>query len=510
MKNVLVIVIFFVLLINSLNAQIYVATTGSDSNPGTISKPLATITKALTLISPSNSTIYIRAGRYYYSAPIAITASGTSTTMYNLFAYPGERPILDFTDETKYEGSMRGINLLAGYWHIKGIDIYNAGDNGMYIGGAVAHNNIIENCALYENGDAGLQIGNAAANNYILNCDSYYNRDLNYGNADGFSPKLDVGDGNRFYGCRSWQNSDDGYDGYLRPSNNIWTYYTNCWCFANGYLKDGSVSPGNGSGFKTGGSDSDTLKHFSNYTRCLCFNNSYRGFDQNHNAGTVRLINCTSLNNGSNDYSWGDPLAAGCYLAVENCVGIGNRAVWPAYYTIAVTNNMNCPTTYFVSTDTANVRSARKSDGSLPEVTFMHLTATSPLINAGTVDSLTTAVGLVYTPPKPDLGCFEYGSVEAINNKNTSSVPQTFSLSQNYPNPFNPTTVISYQLPENTFVTLKVYDVLGKEVATLINDEMTAGQHSLQFNAINLPSGIYFYMLKAGNYTDTKKMILMK
>jgi hypothetical protein len=95
---------------------------------------------------------------------------------------------------------------------------------------------------------------------------------------------------------------------------------------------------------------------------------------------------------------------------------------------------------------------------------------------------------------------------------------QSFSLSQNYPNPFNPSTVISYRLPVIGFVTLKVYDILGREIAALVSEEKTAGEYEVEFNAANLPSrqgsaltsGIYFYQLKAGEFTQTKKMILLR
>jgi len=85
-----------------------------------------------------------------------------------------------------------------------------------------------------------------------------------------------------------------------------------------------------------------------------------------------------------------------------------------------------------------------------------------------------------------------------------------FSLSQNYPNPFNPSTVISYQLPVIGFVSLKVYDILGKEIATLVNEEQPAGEYEIEFDGSALTSGIYFYQLKAGDFTQTKKMILLK
>jgi hypothetical protein len=90
------------------------------------------------------------------------------------------------------------------------------------------------------------------------------------------------------------------------------------------------------------------------------------------------------------------------------------------------------------------------------------------------------------------------------------NVPAGFKLEQNYPNPFNPSTRISYQIPNAGHVTLKVYDVLGREVSTLINNEQSAGSHEVIFNASKLGSGIYFCRLQSGNYISVKKMVLMK
>lgn len=86
----------------------------------------------------------------------------------------------------------------------------------------------------------------------------------------------------------------------------------------------------------------------------------------------------------------------------------------------------------------------------------------------------------------------------------------TFELKQNYPNPFNPSTSIQYAVGSRQFVTLKVYNALGKEITTLVNKEVSAGNHEVEFIAINLPSGIYFYQLQADNFIETKKMILLK
>jgi hypothetical protein len=85
-----------------------------------------------------------------------------------------------------------------------------------------------------------------------------------------------------------------------------------------------------------------------------------------------------------------------------------------------------------------------------------------------------------------------------------------FRLNQNYPNPFNPNTIISWNVPFDSYQTLKVYDVLGNEVASLVNEYRTAGNYSINFNASNLSSGVYYYKLTAGNFTETKKMILMR
>src|SRR5690606_15701443 len=97
------------------------------------------------------------------------------------------------------------------------------------------------------------------------------------------------------------------------------------------------------------------------------------------------------------------------------------------------------------------------------------------------------------------------------------SRPIEFRLEQNYPNPFNPSTVISYQLPVSGLVTLKIYDVLGNEVASLVNEEKPAGSNEVEFNANShsgfvrkLSSGIYFYKLQAGSFVEMKKMILLK
>ncbi len=99
--------------------------------------------------------------------------------------------------------------------------------------------------------------------------------------------------------------------------------------------------------------------------------------------------------------------------------------------------------------------------------------------------------------------------ISGITN-NQNNTPENYTLLQNYPNPFNPSTKISFSLPKAGNVTLVVYDILGREVATIMNEFTTAGNHTINFNASNLSSGVYFYKIQAGDFTDTKKMMLIK
>jgi hypothetical protein len=88
--------------------------------------------------------------------------------------------------------------------------------------------------------------------------------------------------------------------------------------------------------------------------------------------------------------------------------------------------------------------------------------------------------------------------------------PSNYSLEQNYPNPFNPSTTIEFSIPKSEIVSLKVFNVLGKEVATLINGQVETGKHKIEYDATGLNSGVYFYKIESENYTETRKMILLK
>jgi len=100
--------------------------------------------------------------------------------------------------------------------------------------------------------------------------------------------------------------------------------------------------------------------------------------------------------------------------------------------------------------------------------------------------------------------------ITSVKENQSNSIPEQFHLFQNFPNPFNPNTKIKYSIPERSFISLKVYDVLGNKIATLVDEEKPSGFYVVEFNSESLPSGIYFYQLKTENFVESKKMILLK
>jgi len=141
-------------------------------------------------------------------------------------------------------------------------------------------------------------------------------------------------------------------------------------------------------------------------------------------------------------------------------------------------------------------------------ITDFTLQAGSKCIDAGTPIIL----GQYILDPDgtlPDIGAFYYDHIIEVSDHN-KYIPKEFSLTQNYPNPFNPSTKIKYTIPEMGFVTLKVYGVLGNEIAILVNQEKPAGSYEVEFDGKELTSGIYFYKLQAGDFVETRKMVLIK
>jgi hypothetical protein len=391
----------------------YVSPTGNDANAGTFEAPFKSLKKALG--KSTMTEIIIRGGTYYLTgdSTVSFNKSGTALAPLQVVNYPGERPVFDCSGLNATE---KGFAVKLNYWYIRGIDIKKARDNGMHITGSF---NVVEFCTFSENEDSGLQLSAGASNNTIINCDSYFNKDATSENADGFACKLDVGTGNSFKGCRAWQNSDDGWDGYMRPSDNVSTTLDSCWAFRNGYLKSGAQSGvnGDGNGFKMGGSDApSTLRHNMTLTHCVAFNNRKRGFDQNNNKGSMTLYNNTAFSNNAGNYIMNsNTLAAGSVMTVKNCIAF-TAAGAPgtlSFVSGAVVENNSWQSPFstanadFISLDSVGARGPRKADGSLPDINFMHLAAGSDLINGG------QNVGLVFSGTAPDLGAFETSSLNS-------------------------------------------------------------------------------------------------
>jgi hypothetical protein len=139
--------------------------------------------------------------------------------------------------------------------------------------------------------------------------------------------------------------------------------------------------------------------------------------------------------------------------------------------------------------------------------------------NLARINGVYSTFGFDFVRGKMYVGYFDRGVVEVFNIggvtsvddfQNGNSIPKSFALYQNYPNPFNPSTTIRFSLQQRTYAMLKVFDVLGREVATLVNGELNAGEHSVAFDATNLSSGVYIYQLSAGGFIQTKKMLVAK
>ena len=289
----------------------YVSGTGLDTNPGTQDKPFQSLARAHQ-VAQAGTQIWIMPGKLSYPVAMILTKSGTQANPIRVSAMPGARPVLDYSMETKGMSSARGIEIRGNYWHIKGLEIANAGDNCINISGSY---NTVEDVIMHDCGDTGLQItvpdaegsNNAlGANNTILNCDSYANIDTATGgeNADGFAAKLQIGPGNVFRGCRAWNNADDGWDFFA--ANDV-VVIDNCWAFLNGKTLSGKNNPqGDGNGFKLGGKPDPSNPAqggaVHQVTHSSAFENLKCGFVRNNNPSKPTLSNCAARSNPTGDY----------------------------------------------------------------------------------------------------------------------------------------------------------------------------------------------------------------
>lgn len=382
----------------------YVATDGGNSNLGTQDQPFGSLEQAVNG-AQAGDVIVVRGGTYYPDSRIDLNANGSADRPITVMAYPGETPIFNFEAQEEMPGR-DGIRVNGSHWRLIGLHLTRTGGNAFRVHGS---HNLIERCVAFENRLTGFHLEDGA-HNLFLNNDSYRNFNMRgrVGNmADGFAAKYEaLGPGNMFYGNRSWENSDDGFDFWM-ATNRI--YLINNWAFGNGngdVFGNPSGFDGGGNGFKLGGNHVPG-NHL--VARNLAFDNfgvsgNAKGFDHNNNRGALTLIHNTAFNNGRNFTFPNAPQSGGSHyfynnLSINGAVQLPSSGIdqggnsWQASFT---------PGTGMVqSTDTSLAKAPRQSDGSLPDVNLLKPRADSPLVNGG-VD-----IGESYSGSAPDMGAFE-------------------------------------------------------------------------------------------------------
>ncbi|MEV0398238.1 cellulose-binding protein [Polymorphospora rubra] len=291
------------------SSTLYVAPNGTDSAAGTEANP-TTLTSAITRVT-AGGTIYLRGGTYRYSQTITIGQgnNGTSSARKNIFAYPNETPILNFSAQSE-DPANRGLAVGGSYWHIRGIIVERAGDNGILLAG---NNNIIERTVTRHNRDSGLQLSRLVANaprdqwpsnNLVVSTVSHDNVDSDGEDADGFAPKLTVGPGNVFRYTVAHNNIDDGYDLYTKSDTGAIGTVTieSSLAYGNGTLSNGGQA-GNGdrNGFKLGGEDI-AVNHTIRGN--IAYDNGKHGFTYNRNPGTMTVSNNANIGNTERNFNF--------------------------------------------------------------------------------------------------------------------------------------------------------------------------------------------------------------
>ena len=415
----------------------YASPTGTDRN-GTSPDAPGRLSTMIGKLQPGDE-LYLLDGQYDLTSTLSINRSGTADQMIVIAAAEGATPILDFRNQALRSNA---VKVGGSYIHIKGIVIRYAGYKGIWIEGGKY--NILEQLEVYGCCNAGIQL-RSGGYNMVINCDSHDNFDYqdDGGNADGFADKQgDACPGNIYVGCRSWNNSDDGWDSFQRVTDGNPTAYINCIAYNNGPAtfdisnhprvlgvdanldifkgKDLKNYPngGNPNGFKLGGKGTN---HNAELYRCLAIGHRSKGFDQNNNAGVMTVVNCSAYSNQIN-YGFGNSYAY--TLNLYNCISLaptgGNSShlktassgtihqsnnTWLAGYSVSADD--------FESLDESLAIAARNSDGTLPLTLLMRLKPTATnLIDQGSATAYSFSNSDIlpyvsYSGTAPDLGCYE-------------------------------------------------------------------------------------------------------
>lgn len=434
------ILLFITLVVNS--ATYYVAPWGNDDHAGTFEQPWATWQKAIRT-ARAGDTVYFRGGVYYvtstqYCVPPNYGHNGTRSAPICYFNYPGEVPVLDGINCTTTKTGLlfQGASNI----HLKGLHVRNflqhESDNtfGTCIAFSHGNNITVEQCVAYNAGMRGFYL-HGCDTALVLNCDAYNCCDrlstgYEGGGGDGFlvwddGVAADSVNHIVLRGCRSWNNSDDGYDieteGFIGVES--------CWAWNNGYLK------GDGDGFKFGFKDHGTVGLSRQFENCLALYNKSYGFDENSSGFqcmTANVFNCTSYGNGQIGFATcSDCLNPKVNIYKNNVAYKDARSMpQPTGRMKDSYNSWNTPPgatltdADFISVDSAGISGLRKADGSLPDIHFMKPALNSDLINAG------TDVELPYFGHSPDLGYTEtnYGAEVLVTGITVSGTENTSSI----------------------------------------------------------------------------------
>jgi len=408
-------------------ATYYVSNAGNNSNSGTIGSPWATWAYGFSKLV-AGDTLYIRGGTYRTTGTNATgshisfsSKNGTSANPIRVWNYPGETPVFNL-DNISPSGSWHSGLVISScsYLHIKGLRITGLPQtktpqviSASYISNLT--DSTIENCTFDNCGGYGVQMEGNTEDVLFKNCDAHHNGDPYnaYENGNGFNITGEVPvDNITFESCRAWKNGDDGFD-FLR-----WDGYCemiNCWAFWNGYDDSFNIL-GDGQGYKLGPGvvhQPSVLKRV--LVNCIAAKNHGSGFDQNPwtETGIHHHYHNLSYDNGWLGFSYND--IAGIANIFQNNISYANdnaNGYWSAG-NVHDHNTWDSAVTVtnadFQSLVVSQLEGARKSDGSLPDITFGTLAAGSDLIGAGVaVTGLSyDSKGSAWTNP-PSMGPFEY------------------------------------------------------------------------------------------------------
>lgn len=395
-------------LLPTFSVVYYVAPHGSDTQTGSMNQPFATIQRAQQAASPGD-TVYVRGGIYkiaenqiaqkesMWAYVTYLDKDGIPGKRINYWAYPGEKPVFDYSDVKPKGYRIIAFCIPASWIHIKGLEV-----TGVQVTIKThtqsecfenkGSNNIYELLRMHDGQAIGFYL-TKGSNNLILNCDAYQNWDYTSengkgGNTDGFGCHPSKGStGNVFRGCRAWFNSDDGYD-CIGSAESV--TFENCRAFYNGYSSS-FVSLADGNGFKAGGYGKRSVKqlpdpipgHVVKY--CLAVRNKANGFYSNHHIAGSTWLNNTAYRNNVN-YNMLNRLndnvteVAGYNHIIKNNLSYkGSKDTLNINKARCILSDNSFDTgrvftdNDFVNLDEALLVAPRRADGSLPGTDFMKL-----------------------------------------------------------------------------------------------------------------------------------------